>query len=275
MPYSILAAGRGVAGLLALGILVSGCSEPEPEAQAPMDGGIAGAGGARVDAGMADRPAPSCFSDLPDGGAASGAGGGEMAQIPRGTFVLGDRGDRVTVGAFELDVSEVTSLAFGECVSQGACAATFPGGTCTGGQRALEQHPMNCVSLTQALAYCGWLGKRLPTEEEWEWAARGGDRGLKYPWGDQPPSAQLCWNRCEGTCRTRAFPPSAFGLYDLAGNVWEWTSSRSTAAGDTGHPVFRGGGWRNDQASFFRVAARFADHPDDAQSVFIGFRCAR
>jgi formylglycine-generating enzyme required for sulfatase activity len=103
-----------------------------------------------------------------------------------------------------------------------------------------EEHPVVHVSLEDAAAYAAWAGKELPTEAEWEFAARGGLEGATYPWGDEfAPEGQLMANiwlgrfpdenlKPEGLQRTspvRAFPANGYGLYDVVGNVWEWTTS--------------------------------------------------
>jgi formylglycine-generating enzyme required for sulfatase activity len=113
---------------------------------------------------------------------------------------------------------------------------------CNAGSSERSDHPVNCVSFDQASAYCAWRGLRLPTEEEWEFAARGTD-GRRYPWGVEPPGGQLCWNGPNsdlgdlnrfGTCPRESFPAdrSPFGVFDMAGNVMEWTNSPFHRADD-------------------------------------------
>ena len=124
-----------------------------------------------------------------------------MAAIPGGTYTMGDRRDTVTVGAFCLDVTEVTVSAFGTCVSSGACSSDGLGtqsydgkdqgkGACNWGIPGREKHPINCVDWSQSATYCHAQGKRLASEEEWEWAARGGDEGRAYPWGNAELASQ-------------------------------------------------------------------------------------
>jgi formylglycine-generating enzyme required for sulfatase activity len=187
---------------------------------------------------------------------------------------MADRHDRVTVKALCMDVTEVTANAYAACVAAQAC--TTDGLAChataTYGVAGKEDHPVNCVNWDQANAYCEWAGKRLPTEEEWEWAARGQRRGTNFPWGGAEPRSQLCWKRKDGTCPVGSYPAgdAPGGIHDLAGNVWEWTSSNY----DTRTRVNRGGAWINNEVSFVRAAFRFWSAPID-HTFILGFRCAR
>jgi formylglycine-generating enzyme required for sulfatase activity len=232
----------------------------------------------------------------------------DTVAIPAGTFLMGSApgvGDPqehprhgVSVRAFRLDRALVTVSDYGACVRAGACspAGTEQRGTpgagadqdafCNAERADRASHPINCVDFEQASAYCRWVGERLPTEEEWEWAARGPD-DRTYPWGVEAPSAQLCWNRLSGedyahalgTCPVGAYPAgdSAQGVHDLVGNVWEWTSSVWTRAYggplDASARVVRGGGWRDARAAEFRGANRNGSNLPD-RVVNLGFRCA-
>jgi formylglycine-generating enzyme required for sulfatase activity len=158
------------------------------------------------------------------------------------------------------------------------------------------------VSWIIAQKYCGWTGSRLPSEAEWEKAARGGLEGKKYPWGDESP---VCTSGAEngakydndsncddtGTEKVGNFSSNGYGLFDMSGNVWEWVndwydtdyyanspgsnpsgpSSGSVTSGDK--RVLRGGSWsRHD--FYLRSANRSRYNPTDADIV-IGFRCSR
>lgn len=154
------------------------------------------------------------------------------------------------------------------------------------GVEGLDDHPVVQVSARDAEAYCAHLGLRLPTEAEWELAARGGD-GRRYPWGDAPPDragpkrANLGALECcapdahDGyalTAPVGLFPAGAspFGLLDMAGNVWEWTGSEFP--GRPGLIALRGGGWGND-AYGVRSSYRHSNPPDIGLDM-VGFRCA-
>ena len=194
----------------------------------------------------------------------------------------------VTLSGFCMDKTEVTVSAYASCVSAGKCNAPDTGNFCNGSSKG--SHPQNCVSWHDAVSYCSWKGKRLPTESEWEYAARGGAKQWEYAWGSaRPSSSNACWNRLisgEGTCAVRSFPAGAFGLYDMSGNVWEWTAdwyadaypsgSRTNPTGPVSGSdrVIRGGGWNIDVPSYLRGTLRGELSPD-IRFADLGFRCAR
>jgi formylglycine-generating enzyme required for sulfatase activity len=207
--------------------------------------------------------------------AGAGAAAGGMVRIPGGTYTPSEAQRAVKVRPFLLDVVEVTAAEYGACVDEGACDPPGTGPVCTSGVESRRDHPVNCVSWHDARDYCRFAGKRLPTDEEWEWAARGAERGTPYPWGDAPPAGRLCWSgdgdgSRSGTCAAGAHAAgdSPHGVKDLAGNVWEWTGSELN-----GGRVFRGGGWPNDDTADVSAAARRKLDPS-FQLGFLGFRCA-
>ena len=224
-----------------------------------------------------------------EGVAPVASGGGcpaGMAAIAGGHFMMGadDVGSAakpvhpVDVAAFCMDKTEVTAAAYGACVKQGKCSEPNSDGYCNWGKGDRDNHPINCVDWNQATAFCAASGKRLPTEEEWEYAARGSD-GRDYPWGNEAPGSQLCWNRQgQGTCPVGQFSAGKFGLFDMAGNVWEWTTSGYSddynATRQTEARVNRGGGWFDVVPGYVRAARRFRNPATDRHD-YLGLRCAR
>jgi len=165
----------------------------------------------------------------------------------------------------------------------------------------VADHPVVHISHTDALAYCGWAGRRLPTEAEWEFAARGGLSGKRYAWGDEltPSEEHRCniWQGTfpaldtaadgfRGTAPVKSFPPNGYGLHEVAGNVWEWCSDMfhpgyygmSPIDNPQGPPagsgrVMRGGSYlcHDSYCNRYRVAARTSNTPDSS-SGNCGFR---
>ena len=244
---------------------------------------------------------------------------GEVALIPAGEFQMGGRdGDAesdeqpvhtVYVDAFYIDKYEVTNAQYKKFVDanpqwqkdniprnlhNGKYLRFWRGNTY---HLSKENHPVVYVSWYAAMAYAKWAGKRLPTEAEWEKAARGGVVGRKYPWGDLIDSTKANYGRAVGkTMLVGTYPANDYDLYDMVGNVMEWcldayeadyysrSSPRNPIAGGrltdivdnfqnvTSLRVMRSGCWYN-APMHVRIADRYGTSPDDASSGR-GFRCA-
>ena len=184
---------------------------------------------------------------------------------------------RVAVRSFCMDTTEVTAAAYRSCQEQGRCKPARAGFLCTIGKPELAEHPINCVDWHQARAYCEQAGGRLPTEREWEYAARAGAEQRAYAWGGEPPDGRCCYSH-PGTCKVGSYPPGSFGLLDLTGNVWEWTA---TAFGP--YPgeslegplrVYRGGSFSRRFPKWMRNGLRNRFRAEE-QGAHLGFRCAR
>lgn len=169
--------------------------------------------------------------------------------------------------------------------------------------RERDDYPVVHVSFRDAQAYAAWAGKQLPTEAEWEYAARGGLEQKLYPWGDEltPAGEHRCniWqgqfpiedsgeDGFTGSCPVKAFPPNGYGLWSMTGNVWEWTGDwfgTTHPAFETRDPVgppsgtsrvMKGGSFlcHASYCNRYRVAARTQNTPDSSTSN-LGFRCVR
>jgi hypothetical protein len=214
-----------------------------------------------------------------------------MLAIPPGIFLMGSRIEQgspeerpaheVAVASFYLDKTEVTTEAYLACVTAGACSKPFTNHPFCNIKKPEERasHPINCVDFNQAEAYCKFAGKRLPTEREWEYAARGGSEQRRYSWGNEDADIEerACYKH-RGSCPVGSFPAGAFGLFDMSGNVWEWTSSLFGNYPDEAtrgaYRVYRGGSWSRRFPKWLSNAMRNRYLPTE-QSASLGFRCAK
>jgi formylglycine-generating enzyme required for sulfatase activity len=236
---------------------------------------------------------------MPQAGATtiSKVDGAVLVYVSAGEFVMGsDEADlaaddderpqhTVYLAAFWFDRTEVTNAMYQLCVAAGSCS--LPAHSRHYDQPEYSEHPILGVAWTQAVDYCAWAGRRLPTEAEWEKAARGTD-GRLYPWGGEAPDAQrLNFNHVvDDTTAVGSYPAGAspYGVLDMSGNAWEWVQDAYDpdfyAASPNANPlaqvpinqrVLRGGSW-NNTADIVRTANRFWAFP--GRNDTDGFRCA-
>jgi formylglycine-generating enzyme required for sulfatase activity len=200
----------------------------------------------------------------------------------------------VTLDAYYIDKYEVTNARYKACVDAGECTAPGSVGSWTRspyyGTSTYADYPVLNVTWNQASAFCAWAGGRLPTEAEWEKAARGSSDTRVYPWGNSAPDCtKTNYSPCVGdTSRVGSYPSGAspYGVMDMAGNVWEWVNdwydgnyySVSPGVNPQGpatgwERVLRGGSWGSGDLNV-RSARRLSNFPDFWDFNF-GFRCVR
>jgi eukaryotic-like serine/threonine-protein kinase len=319
----------GAATVLTIGgaaAVLGNRKSPEATAPAPTTSAIATAASSNVPAAPAP-PTPAAM-------AAPAACQEGMTAIPGGSFFMGsDEGlpmekpaHQVVLAPYCIDTFEATVANYKACSDSGRCkrAGTTNDWPDIGPKdhKAFDplcniresetraQHPINCVDWEMADKFCREQGKRLPTEAEWEFAARGPD-GRKYPWGDDDPAAghlNACGKECvawglkngvdekamydvddgfANTAPVGSFPKGAsrYGVQDVVGNVWEWVAdwhgaySKDEQKAPTGpaqgdEKVIRGGAWNGSYASWVRPTFRYRAPPGN-RSYGIGLRCAK
>ena len=229
----------------------------------------------------------------------TGKAGIEWIRIPGGSFQMGSEEindaaprRRVTVRSFEMAKTEVTFKQYRACVAAGACTQLQSSST---EDFAHDDHPVIFVNWTQAKAFSEWVGGRLPSEAEWEYAARSAGKDRKYPWGDEAASCKRAvLNEGSDSCGQKygmAWPVCSKpegntdqGLCDMAGNVWEWVEDwyhpNYRGAPEDGRAwidprglgrVIRGGSWQN-RALFSQSARRQYSDPANLVGADLGFR---
>ena len=245
---------------------------------------VTDSGAADTDSGIVEEDAGT---DAPDAGPIEEEG---FINIPAGSFVLAHEtgsyssGDTVTSAAFKLGKTPVTVAEFKKCVEAGKCTSEHyytnsTNSSCNYGNDSKANHPMNCVDWSGAKEYCEWIGGRLPTEEEWEYAStHNGTEHLNtlYPWGDNSPTSSTAnYNfNVDSTTEVGRYSPagdSPLGLVDMAGNVCEWTDSLYSSGSKS--YILKGGCWNSDEAKL-RVTYRDYNFPTVKSYTSYGFRCA-
>jgi len=196
-----------------------------------------------------------------------------MLLVPAGTFLFGPENREVFVDTFYIDRTPVTNAEYMRFVRE---TGYRPPRFAEDPLRNRPQQPVVGVSLADAQQYAKWAGKELPTEEQWEKAARGTD-GRPYPWGNDPPGAS---DACFGLDPVSGAPGdvgqwlrniSPFGAKDMCGNVWQWTTTRFRKGSE--FHVVKGGSY-NDPIEMLRLDFRLEAHPKD-KSEALGFRCVK
>lgn len=215
-----------------------------------------------------------------------------MVWIPEGEFLMGSDyvetrkneapAHIVAVNGFWMDATLVTNKEFKKFIDATGHVTTAEKAFNPDNWRKYagnEDCPVTHVSWYDATAYARWAHKRLPTEAEWEYAACGGRGRIKYPWGN----AEFCEEKPQanflgaGPTPVKAYPPNAYSLYDMAGNVWQWCAdcytenyySKELAMGMK--RVQRGGSYMSNH---YRITSRSSHSPEESQGIF-GFRCAK
>ncbi len=195
---------------------------------------------------------------------------------------------RVYLDAYYIDRNDVTVNEYTRCVNAGRCTKPDTGKGCNWGMNGRGSNPINCVDWNQSVAYCQWAGGKLPTEAQWEKAARG-TNGRIYPWGDVWDPAKACVN-LQSTCPAGSYPQGAspYGVMDMAGNVCDWCSDwygasyygtspdhdpQGPAKPDAGQRVLGGGSWAGNLLQL-RTSYR-GNYIPSGSDVTIGFRCVR
>lgn len=235
-----------------------------------------------------------------------GRAGIEWMAVPGGSFEMGEAAGEsdeqpvhtVIVASFEMSRSEVTVGQYRACVGAGACTPPrdrTSSDSCNWGHTGREDHPVNCLNWEQAVAFATWAGGRLPSEAEWEYAARSGAKGWPAPWGTAPPSCTRAVFREDGedgcglghsapVC-SRPAGNSVHGVCDLLGSMYEWVADTwhetyegaptdgSAWVDDPYYRVRRGRGWFDEGANL-RVADRYRDLATD-QNSGVGVRLVR
>ncbi|HOW51153.1 MAG TPA: SUMF1/EgtB/PvdO family nonheme iron enzyme [bacterium] len=228
----------------------------------------------------------------------------DMVTVPAGAFTMGCKGDgcpkdaqpphKVYLAEYKIDKYEVSQEKYRACVDAGKCPAPADFKDCNWAAQTREDHPVNCVAWKDADAFCKWQGKRLPTEAEWEKAARG-EKNLVYPWGEQTAECRYavidmgtpgCQKNSTHEIKAKDRGQSPYGLFNMIGNVAEWVADwydDDYPSGDLKNPtgpksgkerILRGGSWKSSVQEKLKGYSREKATPG-TKTPETGIRCAK
>ncbi len=224
-------------------------------------------------------PAPSASASVaaaPPKPSSQGRCPAGMAEFSGGKFKSTYYRVELAVEPFCLDMNLATTDEYTACVAtkqcdKGAVHACDPSTFAVEGRGNL---PMICVDFGQAERYCKAQGKRIVSDLEWEWAARGGDDAHPYPWGTDGPAEQLCWSGKEKRttpCPVGTYAQGKAGVFDLAGNIYQWTTTTNDSTGT--FRVGRGGSWKDTKPEQVAITNR-GGFKSTYRCGFLGIRCS-
>jgi sulfatase modifying factor 1 len=314
-----------VVAMLTLSVVAASCSVDDRTLHGTGTGGMGGAGVGGTAGGSMGGAGSISTDGLPPGALTGNAGAPptlvEWVTLPGSSFEMGSATGPtgadsvpqhlVAMPTFEIGRTEVTVAAYAACIAAAKCRTPFSQAATTdcnwssGPTQDLPNNPINCVSWARAGEYCAWIGGSLPSEAQWEYAARSGGQDVTYPWGDAAPACELVAANSAATggllpvCSLGTIGSSVpvcsipagntqQGLCDMAGIVSEWIEDvwvagydgapidGSARTGDGTDRVVRGGNLNDPTTDFLQTTARAHTSGSDTQAdVSLGFRCVR
>lgn len=228
--------------------------------------GVAPPSSASTSAIQAESTTPPAASKCPTG----------MVEFGGGKFKSSYYRTELPVAPFCLDINLASTDEYTACIGTGKCdkGAVHACDPSTFAVEGRGNLPMICVDFGQAERYCKAQGKRVVSDLEWEWAARGGDEARPFPWGSEGPSDQLCWSgkdKRSTPCPIGSFAQGSAGVFDLVGNIYQWTTTTNDSTGS--YRVGRGGSWKDTKSEQVAVTHR-GGFKNTYRCGFLGIRCS-
>ncbi len=270
--------------LLALAAVLGACSGSDPQPNVVTDpvttAQVTATPLPATEASAAPSAAPATSSAMASAIPAKPTSQGKcpagMAEFGGGKFKSTYYRTEMAVEPFCMDANLATTDEYTACIGTGKCDkfAVHACDPSTFEKEGRGKLPMICVDFNQADRYCKAQNKRLVSDLEWEWAARGGDAAQSYPWGNDAPAEQLCWSGKEKRtmpCPIATFEQGKPGVFDLAGNIYQWTTTTNDSTGT--FRVGRGGSWKDTKPEQVAIANR-GGFKTTYRCGFLGIRCA-